>query len=82
MEPKPLLLDASYPDGDDLFDWAFGKDVSRSMGRFVERAERPFKNQMKRSDKLIIRILLLHYAREIKTCRMTGRCAHQSCAAE
>lgn len=80
--PKSLDLDAAFKDGLDVFEWAFGGDWARSMGRFQERAERPFKNLMKQSDKLLMRILLLHYAREIKLCRTSGICASRKLAAE
>lgn len=81
-KPKPIDLEATYKDGVDVFDWAMGKDWSRGMGRFEERTKRPFKNLMKQSEKLLMRILLLHYAREIKLHRTLGLCSGHRLAAE
>ena len=80
LNDQPIDFNREYKDGLDVFEWAFGKDWARGMRRFLERAERPFRNQMKQEEKLLMRILLLHYAREIRRCRTTGSCSKSSSA--
>ncbi|MCF6277221.1 MAG: hypothetical protein L3J16_00510 [Anaerolineales bacterium] len=78
FDKQPIDLFEMVADGEDVFDWAFGGDWGRGMRRLLERAERPFRNQMKSTPKLLMRILLLHYSREIRRCKTLGRCANNS----
>ena len=82
LDGKPIDFDAEYQDGMDIFEWAWGVDWGRSMRRIQERAERPFPNRMKSTPKLLTRILLLHYAREIRQAQMSADEAEQKTAAE
>lgn len=75
FDKKPIDLFGEFKDGEDVIEWAFGGDWGRGMRRFLERAERPFRNQMKSTPKLLMRILLLHYSREIRRCKTLNRCA-------
>ncbi|WP_297339519.1 hypothetical protein [Pseudophaeobacter sp.] len=68
LDGKPIDLYAEFKDGEDVIEWAFGADWGRGMRRLLERRGRTFKNQMKSTPKLLMRILLLHYAREIRKC--------------
>ena len=75
FDKKPIDLFGEFKDGEDVIEWAFGGDWGRGMRRLLERAERPFRNQMKSTPKLLMRILLLHYSREIRRCNTLNRCA-------
>lgn len=59
----------------DIVDWAFGKDFARSMRRIMDRAHGEYKNHMKMTPQMVMRILLLHCARQIHTCRTVGKCS-------
>lgn len=74
LDGKPIDLYAEFKDGEDVVEWAFGADWGRGMRRLLERRERPFKKQMKSTPKLLMRILLLHYAREIRKCGAVQTC--------
>lgn len=78
FDNKPIDLFGEYKNGLDIIEWAFGGDWGRGMRRLLERAERPFRNQMKSTPELLMRILLLHYSREIKRCKTLNRCASNS----
>lgn len=75
MTGKPIDFDREAADGEDLIEWSFGRDWPRGMRRLLERGAHPFTNRMKGSEKLVMRVLLLHYAREIQLCRSVGRCS-------
>jgi len=75
LKRQPIDLFGEFEGGEDVIEWAFGSDWGRGMRRLLERAERPFRNQMKATPKLLMRILLLHYAREIHRCRTSGHCS-------
>jgi len=77
LKKKPIDLFEEFKDGLDVVEWAFGGDWARGMRRLLERAERPFRNQMKANDKLLMRVLLLHYARKIHRCRTSGPCSER-----
>lgn len=66
FDKNPIDLFGEYKAGLDVIDWAFGGDWSRGMHRLLERAKRPFSNRMKATPQLLMRVLLLHYAREIQ----------------
>ena len=66
FDKNPIDLFSEYRDGLDVIEWAFGGDWSRGMRRLLERAKRPFSNRMKATPQLLMRVLLLHYAREIQ----------------
>ena len=74
FEKKPIDLFGEYRDGLDVIEWALGGDWARGMRRLLERAKRPFRNQMKATPELLMRILLLHYAREIHLQRSCDGC--------
>ena len=78
FDKKPIDLFGEYKNGLDIIEWAFGGDWGRGMRRLLERAERPFRNQMKSTPQLLMRILLLHYAREIRRCETLNHCASNS----
>lgn len=75
LKRQPIDLFGEFEGGEDVIEWAFGSDWGRGMRRLLERTERPFRNQMKATPKLLMRILLLHYAREIHHCRTCGFCS-------
>jgi hypothetical protein len=74
LDGQPLNFFTEFKDGEDLIEWAFGADWGRGIRRLLERRERTFKNQMKSTPKLLMRILLLHYAREIRKCGASQTC--------
>lgn len=81
LQDEPIDLFKVFADGDDLIAWAFGKDWGRGMRRLLDRIEHPHRNRMKATPKLLMRVLLLHYARQIRTCRTCGRCSTAAHAA-
>lgn len=70
LEFRAFAIDGIFEKGLDAFEFAWGKDWARSMGRFLDRAERPYTNQMKCTDKLLLRITLLDFARTIQKHRL------------
>ncbi|MCF6277645.1 MAG: hypothetical protein L3J16_02705 [Anaerolineales bacterium] len=78
FDKKPIDLFGEYKNGLDIIEWAFGGDWGRGMRRLLERAERPFRNQMKSTPKLMMRIYLLSCARDISRCRSSGCCSGNS----
>lgn len=75
LQGKTIDLNGEFSNGLDVIEWAFGADWGRGMRRLLERTERPFRNQMKATPTLLMRVLLLHYAREIRRCRTGLHCA-------
>tara|TARA_R110002072_G_scaffold150788_2_gene299376 strand:- start:12784 stop:13146 length:363 start_codon:yes stop_codon:yes gene_type:complete len=75
LQGKPIDLNGEFKNGLDVIEWALGADWGRGMRRLLERVDRPFRNQMKATPALLMRILLLHYAREIRHCRAEGACS-------
>jgi len=78
---EPIDLFADFRDGMDVFEWSWGGDWGRSMRRVLERSKRPFRNRLKHSPKLLMRILLLHYAREIRRARTQNARSAEAAAA-
>ena len=76
FDGKPIDLFGEYEDGLDVIEWSFGGDWARGVRRILERAERPFRNQMKATPKLMMRILLLHYSVVVRDCQETQRCSN------
>lgn len=79
LNERPIDLFATFKDAKgneiDIIDSSFGKSWARGMHRFLERCRKPFKNQMKRSPRLLMRILLMHYTCEIDKCATKGACS-------
>ncbi len=75
VEGNPIDLEAAYADGLDVIEWAFGGDWARGVRRLLDRANGGYRNSMKATPKLLLRVLLLHYAVEIHRCRTVGPCS-------
>lgn len=68
LDGNQIDMMGEYENGLDVIEWAFGGDWARGIRRLLERAERPFPNQMKATPKLMMRILLLYYSLQVRKC--------------
>jgi hypothetical protein len=69
FDGKPLDIDVDI----DLTDDLFGEDQRRFINRYRARATQPFRYRLQ--ERLVHPVLMLHFAREIHTCRTRGACA-------
>ena len=69
FDGQPLMID----DGSDLTDDLFGEDQRRFINRYRERASKAFRYRLQR--RVVVSVMMLHFAREIHICRTSGRCA-------